>query len=55
MSFPDIVLNYKSFLNKGYNKSFLIQSLHTMLVLPFFFALNDWPCFSLYNEYNEKI
>lgn len=39
MSFPDIVLNYKSFLNKGYNKSFLIQSLHTMLVLPFFLLL----------------
>ncbi len=39
MSFPDIVLNYNNLINKGYNKPFLIQSLHTMLVLPFFLLL----------------
>ena len=39
MSFPDIVLNYKNLIKKGYNKPFLIQSLHTMLVLPFFLLL----------------
>ena len=39
MSFPDIVLNYKSLIDKGYSKPFLIQSLHSMLVLPFFLLL----------------
>ena len=39
MSFHNIVLNYKSLIDKGYNKPFLIQSLHSMLVLPFFLLL----------------
>ena len=39
MSFHNIVLNYKNLIDKGYNKPFLIQSLHTMLVLPFFLLL----------------
>ena len=36
LSFLDLILNYKDFINKGYNKIFLDQSLHTMLSLPFF-------------------
>ena len=39
MSFIDIVMNYKSLLENGYNKTFLNQSLHTMLSLPFFLLL----------------
>ena len=39
MSFVDIVFNYKILLNNGYNQSFLNQSLHTMLSLPFFLLL----------------
>ncbi len=36
MSFLDLVINYKEFLKKGYNKTFLNQNLHSMLSLPFF-------------------
>lgn len=36
LSFLDLIINYKDFLNKGYNKIFLDQSLHAMLSLPFF-------------------
>ena len=36
MSFFDLVVNYKDFLKKGYNKTFLNQNLHSMLSLPFF-------------------
>ena len=36
LSFLDLILNYKDFIKKGYNKIFLDQSLHTMLSLPFF-------------------
>ena len=36
MSFLDLVLNYKDFLKKGYNETFLNQNLHSMLSLPFF-------------------
>ena len=39
MSFMDLVLNYKSLLNNGYNKPFLNQSLHSMLSMPFFLFL----------------
>ncbi len=39
MSFVDLILNYKKLLNNGYNESFLNQSLHSMLVLPFFLLL----------------
>ncbi|MDC0937717.1 LptF/LptG family permease [Pelagibacteraceae bacterium] len=39
MSFLDLVMNYKSLLNNGYNKPFLNQSLHSMLSLPFFLFL----------------
>ena len=39
MSFLDLVLNYQDLLNNGYNKSFLKQSLHSMLTLPFFLLL----------------
>ena len=37
MSFVDLVMNYKLLLESGYNKTFLNQSLHTMLSLPFFY------------------
>ena len=36
MSFLDLLVNYKDFLKKGYNKTFLNQNLHSMLSLPFF-------------------
>ena len=39
MSFLDLITNYKSLLNNGYNKPFLNQSLHTMLSMPFFLFL----------------
>ena len=39
MSFLDLIINYKKLLNNGYNKAFLNQSLHSLLVLPFFLFL----------------
>ena len=36
LSFLDLVFNYKDYLEKGYSKIFLDQSLHSMLSLPFF-------------------
>ncbi len=39
MSFLDLLTRYEFLLNNGYNKSFLNQSLHTMLSLPFFLFL----------------
>ncbi len=39
MSFLDLVINYKTLLDNGYNKPFLNQSLHTMLSMPFFLFL----------------
>jgi lipopolysaccharide export system permease protein len=39
MSFLELITNYQSLLNNGYNKTFLNQSLHTMLSLPFFLFL----------------
>ena len=36
MSFLDLALNYKEFLKKGYNKTFLTQNFYSMLSLPFF-------------------
>ena len=39
MSFIDLILNYEYLLNNGYNKTFLNESLHTMLSMPFFLFL----------------
>ncbi len=39
MSFLDLIINYKDLINSGYDKSFLNQSLHTSLSLPFFLLL----------------
>ncbi len=39
MSFIDIVVNYQDLLDSGYNKTFLNQSLNTMLSIPFFLLL----------------
>jgi lipopolysaccharide export system permease protein len=39
MSFINLITNFDKMLNNGYNKSFLDQSLHTMLSLPFFLFL----------------
>ena len=39
MSFIELIVNYNKLLNNGYNKSFLNQSLHSMLSLPFFLFL----------------
>ena len=39
LSFMDLILNYKILINNGYSQTFLTQSLHTMLSLPFFLFL----------------
>ncbi len=39
MSFIDLAFNSDELLEKGYNKDFLNQNLHTMLVFPFFLFL----------------
>jgi len=39
LSFLDLVFNFKKLQNNGYNFTFLNQSLHTMLSLPFFLFL----------------
>ncbi len=39
MSFIDLAFNSDDLLKKGYNKDFLNQNLHTMLVFPFFLFL----------------
>ena len=38
-SFIEILLDFKSMLNKGYNEEFLKQSFHSMLALPFYLFL----------------
>ena len=39
LSFIDLVFNYDDLVKRGYNKLFLNQSLHSMLVFPFFLFL----------------
>ena len=39
LSFIDLTFNYDELLNKGYTKSFLNETLHSMLVFPFFLFL----------------
>jgi lipopolysaccharide export system permease protein len=39
MAFTDLLLNFESLLEGGYNKNFLDQSLHSLLALPFFLSL----------------
>ncbi len=39
MSFLDLVINYKSLVDNGYNQRFLDQSLHNLLSLPFFLLM----------------
>ena len=39
LSFIDLIFNYQDLLKKGYNKNFLEESLHLMLVIPFFLFL----------------
>ena len=39
LSFVDLVFGYENLIKKGYSKSFLNQSLHSMLVFPFFLFL----------------
>ena len=39
LSFLDLIVNYKDFINKGYNKIFLDHSLHSTLSLPFFLLI----------------
>lgn len=39
MSFLDLLVNYKSLINDGYDKRFLNQNLHTLLSLPFFLLM----------------
>lgn len=35
-SFLEILINFKSMINKGYNQQFLKESLHSMMTLPFY-------------------
>ena len=45
LSFIDLVLNFKNLINRGYNKIFLEQSLHSMLSMPFFlFIMSSLAC-----------
>ena len=39
MSFIDLIINYKKLRNNGYNPTFLNQSLHSLLTIPFFLFL----------------
>jgi lipopolysaccharide export system permease protein len=39
LSFVDLVFNYDELVNQGYNEVFLNQTLHSMLVFPFFLFL----------------
>lgn len=39
MSFVDLIFNFNELLETGYNKNFLSQSLHSLLILPFFLLL----------------
>ena len=39
LSFVELVFNYDDLISKGYNNQFLKESLHLMLVLPFFLLL----------------
>lgn len=39
MSFVELVFNYNNLIEAGYNKNFLNQSLHSLLILPFFLLL----------------
>ena len=39
ISFLDLLLNFDTLLEKGYNEAFLKESLHSMLVMPFFLFL----------------
>ena len=39
MSFSDLMINYRTLIDRGYTKEFLNQSLHSMLALPFFLFL----------------
>ena len=39
MSFLDLSLNYNKLIESGYNKNFLSQNLHSLLILPFFLLL----------------
>ena len=53
MSFLDLVLDYNKLINNGYNKTFLNQSLHSMLSLPFF-CFNDCNSSNINYEYFKK-
>lgn len=39
MSFVELIFDFNKMLDEGYNKNFLNQSLHTLLILPFFLLL----------------
>ena len=38
-SFFELIVNFNNMLNKGYNKNFLKQSMHTMMTLPFYLCI----------------
>ena len=54
ITFIELIVNYNKLLNNGYNKSFLNQSLHSMLSLPFFSIFNDSLSINIYYEQSLK-
>ena len=55
LSFIDLSFNYNKLVENGYTKSFLNQSLHSMLSLPFFSILNDSFSINFYYDLTKKI
>lgn len=55
MSFLDLVTQYDNLKKNGYSEPFLNESLHSMLVLPFFLIFNDCIGCCAHNEHIEKV
>ena len=50
MSFLELIINYENLINRGYNKIFLQQNLHSMLSMPFFlFIMTALACILMMN------
>lgn len=50
MSFLELIISYEDLTNRGYNKIFLMQNLHSMLSMPFFlFIMTSLACILMMN------
>jgi LPS export ABC transporter permease LptG len=50
MSFLELIISYEDLTNRGYNKVFLMQNLHSMLSMPFFlFIMTSLACILMMN------